>query len=144
VKILACSRWIDAFSTSELLRVAFLNCLVSAPELPWVISIGHFLWTAALVHLNCPSQLAELHRLCGWTSWSFTSLYFPRLYAWTFQTCGPELFEQCNWTAWRRVPRSSFLNCLVSALELPEVPPTCTSLVSAPELPTVAFLNFPR
>jgi hypothetical protein len=57
MQILACSRWIDAFSASELLRVAFLNCLDSAPELPWVMPIGHVLWTAPLVYLNCQVKL---------------------------------------------------------------------------------------
>jgi hypothetical protein len=144
VKILACSRWIDAFSASELLRVMFLNCLFSAPELPWVMPTCHVLWIAVLVHLNCPSQVTELHRCCAWTSWSSAGLYFPRLCVWTFRSCGLELFELVQLNCLKSRTVVEFLNCLVSALELPEDPPTYTSLVSVPELLIVASLNFLR
>jgi hypothetical protein len=160
VKFLACSRWIDTFSASKLPRVTVLNCLFSAPELPWVMPIGHFLWTAALVHLNCrvkllnciisALELLEVPLACTSLICALELLEVPL--ACTSLICVPELpivvvlnfSSYCNWTAWSRIPRSSFLNSLVIALELPEVPPTCTSLVSAPELPIIASLNFPR
>jgi hypothetical protein len=83
MKILACSRWIDAFSAFELLRVAFPNCLGSAPELPRVMPIGHFLWTAPLVHLNC--QVKLLNCIIG----APELLEVPLAY--TSHVCAPEL-----------------------------------------------------
>jgi hypothetical protein len=97
-----------------------------------------------LVHLNCRVKL--LNCIIGAPELLEISL------ACTSLVCAPELSKvavlnfssQCNWTVLSRVPRSSFLNCLVSALELFEVPPTCTSLVSTPELLGVTFLNCQR
>jgi hypothetical protein len=97
-----------------------------------------------LVHENCPSQVTELHRLCTWTSWSSASLYFPRLCAWTSQSCGPELLKLVQLNCLKSRTMVEFSKLLVSALYIPEVPPTCIFLVSAAELPTLAFLNFLR